>query len=424
MRRLYVKCYDAAAAISGRIYAKIAKILKGRSTGLKNAALWAMILIFSFGAVLLCNLTSDYHGDDLRYLCVIEAGKPLSSAVVPLENLDDIVESQYNHYMYINGRTVAHFTLQAALHYLSEDAVDVVCSLFTVALALLIALYGTYGEGPHRLSKTAYITAFSLLVLLNPALKDTVFWNTGVFNYNFTILIVLCFFGPYLRLIGQDTASRSPAAELLRAVGLAALGFAGGWTNENIAPTLVFAVALILMHRGWYLRKKVCFSDVCGLLGAAAGCCMLLLSPSNRVRSASIAGKNDVYGGAMKVIIRLYYMERAFFIYLFGVLAFIAALLIVNKLFLQKKLTFQMGILMLWAFLSFAAMIMSPSYPPRAVFGTLAILLIPIVMLVNRIKESDSRAKACVTAFSTLLFLCSVAELATTALYSVFKIEA
>ena len=78
--------------------------------------------------------------------------------------------------------------------------------------------------------------------------------------------------------------------------------------------------------------------------------------------------------------------------YLFPTLLLTAVALVICKGILKEKIGRDNGLLLLGALLSWGAMILSPHYPDRASFGTMALLLCVILSLagkaVDRQKEN------------------------------------
>ncbi len=387
-----------------------------------NTIAWVVIILLSFAAVYLCSYVTPYMDDDLNYLHIIEMGEPLYCASEPIGSMSDIFVSQYNHYLSINGRMIAHLPLQIILYLFSEPIVDLITTVCIILLSLLLAHLRSFGYEDKRLSKTDYCYSFALLSLINPRIDHTFFNTTCCFNYTVTILIVLGFFRLCLPLLEDREVKLKTGVDSAYSALMLLLGIIAGWTNENIGPSLFCALVFIIVYRKVCFGKRSPIYAYTSAVGSLLGSMALILAPGNFIRMSAVADKNEQYGGIMKLFIRAYYMERAVFNYLFPAVVALVSLLLINRLFIKKKLPIQTIGFIIWAVISVLAMILSPSYPERAAFGNLALMLIPVLSLLSVIRGSSRRANKYIVFIGALLFLGALAQLFTMSLYTIMKV--
>lgn len=422
-----VKIYSALKRFSDKVLRLISRAYNTLHTSKRaNIVTWILIIAISFGMLFVNCLVSPMYSDDLRYLCKIEYGQTLNDASIPLASICDVFESQYNHYFFVNGRTVAHLALQLGLYLLGRPLLIVIIPLIIIGLIFVILLTAAACRGEKKLSKTGYCLAFSLIYLLNPTPEDTFFWITGFFNYTLTITIVLLFFLCVCKLVGNGesgsaAAARSSGGGVTRAALMLLFGIIAGWTNENIGPSLALVLLFIILYRKLYLRVSSPAYLFTGLVGTIVGSGLLILAPGNFSRVSALSDKLETSNGLMGVVSRLYYMERAVFDYLFPAIAVLAAAVIVNRLFVKISAGMIADICIGWAVVSIAAMILSPSYPPRAAMGSLVLMIIPSLAHISCIQQHSRRASRYISLFAAFIFIVANAQLFSSAFYTLLK---
>lgn len=77
---------------------------------------YSYIIIFIYAIVIfLFSYYNIWQGDDLNYRMIITADNwdaLYDGPKVPVESFNDILKSQYYHYLFVNGRSIAHTLVQ------------------------------------------------------------------------------------------------------------------------------------------------------------------------------------------------------------------------------------------------------------------------------------------------------------------------
>ena len=122
---------------------------------------------------------------------------------------------------------------------------------------------------------------------------------------------------------------------------------------------------------------------VLGSLACLAGSILCIIAPGNAVRSAQI--KEEQYGSLWRIFLRSYGECKGAMEYLFPVLLVLGAALFVGKCVLKQCIGRRNALLLICALLSWGAFFLSPHYPDRASFGTMALCVCVILSLAGRI---------------------------------------
>ena len=160
------------------------------------------------------------------------------------------------------------------------------------------------------------------------------------------------------------------------------LGILAGWSNENMGPAVwLLSLAVILLS---VKEKRRLFPwMVLGNISCLAGSILVVAAPGNFVRSGQV-DSND-YGFLWKCFLRGYAESAAIEVHLFPTLLVLGFMALICKGILRQELGRRNVLLLLSALLSWGAMILSPHYPDRATFGTMALLICVIISLAKKI---------------------------------------
>lgn len=350
--------------------------------------MWIVTGILTVVSVVVLYMTHrkvPFMMDDLWYSTMLSDDTPIAS-------LGDIVKSQIWHYNNWGGRSMAHGILQLTL-LAGEQAADVL----NVAVTFLLA--GTVCLVAGERKRPALLAALAMLLGLNANWKMSMFWQSGAANYLYITVFILFFVFCYLREIGDagsqtaevsDTWKTPPETKAEPVPGslpgitlwIVPLGVVAGWSNENMGPVVWILSILVILTR-FRERRRVPPWMILGSIASLFGSIMVIAAPGNFVRSSQAADKE--YGVLWRFFLRCYAESRAMLEYLFPVLLVLAVALLVGRFALQIPLGRRNGILLLLALLSWGAMILSPHYPDRASFGTMAILVCVIVSMGGKI---------------------------------------
>lgn len=405
----------------------------------------AILTLVSAVVLYLTHRNVPFMMDDLWYSTLLYDETPIAS-------LGDIVKSQVWHFHHWGGRSMTHGILQLTL-LAGEQAADVLNVAVTFLLAGTVCLVA----GQRRLP--AFLAAFGMLLGLNANWKMSMFWQAGAANYLYITTFLLFFVFCYLREIGDaglrvegisDTrgkfggteagVARDDAALLPQvASGCSAgsqvcpaasdccreryrlttpnhgpaplpgitlwilpLGILAGWSNENMGPTVwILSVLVILLtaREG----RKVPLWMILGSLSSLFGSVMVVAAPGNFVRSSQVAEKE--YGLLWRFFLRCYAESKAALEYLFPTLLVLAAVLLLGRFALKIPIGRRNRILLLLALLSWGAMILSPHYPDRASFGTMALLICVILSMSGKVLRQRADLAWPLWAASVVLWL-------------------
>lgn len=350
-----------------------------------------VLLIVSAVVMYLTHRNVPFMMDDEWYATKLSSEEPIT-------NLRDIVEAQIWHYQNWGGRSMTHAILQMTL-LAGEQAADILNVAVTFLLAALVCLVSKVRShqaeaadasnarlcsGPMDCLRAVcgraaacfpwMLAAVGMLLGLNANWKMSMFWQAGAANYLYITVFILAFLWCYLREIAHDSPRHLPGITLW----ILPLGLLVGWSNENMGPAvwiLTVIVMFLLRRDGRPIHPWMWL----GSLACLAGSVIMIIAPGNSVRSAEVASSE--YGTLWQLFLRCYAESTAALDYLFPALLVLGALLVVSKCILRIPLGCVNILLLLGALLSWGAMILSPHYPDRATFGTMALLICVILRL-------------------------------------------
>lgn len=322
---------------------------------------------------------------DYRFIWEWESKEPNK-----INGLLDILQSQYNHYMGWGGRAVVH-AIDQLLLMMDTFWSDLINSLAFVAfICVIYKLANT--DKPFNIF--VFVFAASGIWLAQPVFPTTVLWLTGSANYLWGTLIIILFLYPFCKYYINPQKSENNG---LKAVMLFLGGILAGWTNENMSITLIFIllVLLILMKSG---KISIPAWSITGCLGAIAGCGLLILAPGNYARLA-FSTQNEEIPFIPMLETRFEVLHSHFNDYLLlPTIIYIILLLIFFKFSIKGKRRKPLYLSLLFFIAACAAhlaMIATPSYPQRALFGLISLMIIAMLILYANIELRTSILKIC-----------------------------
>ena len=290
--------------------------------------------------------TCPFYADDFGYMNCWKSD-------IPLSNIQDIIDFQYTHYMKWGGRTVAHTILQLLL--LNGKLV----TAFLNTLCHMLLAYMIMKCSFTKRNIFIYIEIFGILYFLNPNFEETMMWRTGNANYMWTMLLILLTIFPFLQML--DTLNGKGRF-------LFPIAFLAGWTNENMAPTMILLMICCVIYL--YRKKKIVnYKAIVMIVLASLGCILLIFAPGNFCRADALPS------GILSLMYRGHGQVNAWCNWLLPiwVVFIIISMFIHNET--SKNVTYAtIG----WAIMSILIMIASPSYPERATFGSFVLIVIAI----------------------------------------------
>ncbi|MCI9319849.1 MAG: hypothetical protein HFH05_07195 [Lachnospiraceae bacterium] len=347
-----------------------------------------ILILISAAVMYVTHRAVPFMMDDLWYSTMLSDETPITSFA-------DIITSQIWHYNNWGGRSMTHGILQITL-LLGEHAADILNVVMTLLLSFVICVMARNRTLP------AFWAAMAMLLGLNANFKMSMFWQAGAANYLYITVFILIFAWCYLRELpesgvlvpgkrtpeperkplGKDEAVPAPKHLWGITLWIIPLGILAGWSNENMGPAVwLLSLAVILLS---VKEKRRLFPwMVLGNISCLAGSILVVAAPGNFVRSGQV-DSND-YGFLWKCFLRGYAESAAIEVHLFPTLLVLGFMALICKGILRQPLGRRNVLLLLSALLSWGAMILSPHYPDRATFGTMALLICVIISLAKKI---------------------------------------
>lgn len=305
--------------------------------------------------------------DDLWYSTNLVTGDKLSG-------FGDVIESQIWHFNNWGGRSITHGLLQLVL-MTGELWADILNTFVTVLLSFTVCVL------IDEISPLSFFLVHSFIVLFNPNIQMSMFWEAGSVNYVYSTTWILVFMWLYISAIeGKERKN------ILLSVLIVPLGLISGWSNENMGPASCLLALCCTVYHLFIKKNKFKIWMILGCISSFVGGVLVVIAPGNFVRSAEI----EKISLAQTILDRFYSMLRAGMEYLPIVVLITAMTVIVNCSLLKNKLTTRQWILIVFAVISYGAMVLSPHYPDRATFGTMVVLIGALVsMLANLFKNNS-----------------------------------
>ncbi len=344
-----------------------------------------VLMILSVLVVFVTHRAVPFMMDDLWYSTVLYEDAPISS-------LRDIINAQIWHYNNWGGRTVTHTILQLTL-LAGESAADILNVIFTLLLAGMLCLVS------ENRRPSAYFAGFAMLLGLNANWRMSMFWQAGAANYLYITVFILLFCFCYLRELpdkrlpgqkpspagkqggGSDKAAGAVPGLKGITLWIVPLGILAGWSNENMGPA-VWILSLVVTTATARERRQVKPWMILGSISCLLGSVMCIAAPGNFVRNEQIEASQ--YGFIWKLFLRSYGECRGALEYLCPTLLVLGAVLLAGRFVMKQPLGRRNILLLFCALLSWGAFLLSPHYPDRAAFGTMALCICVILSMAKR----------------------------------------
>ncbi len=291
-----------------------------------------------------------------------------------IENFEQVIESQINHYKVMNGRAVAHTLAQSFLIF-NKSVFNI---LNTIAFILLIYLISVYASGTYKVRAQYLLAVFALLWLFTPRFGESFLWLTGASNYLWgMILVFVCLLTVKFAYLGKNKLSLTTKIVLTPLYFIFA--FIAGDTGENTAASLI-VISIIYIAMTFVKKRKIPFMSIVGLFGNISGFLFLLLAPGQRLRLANNGGSGD-FGIWLN---RFCDISVAFFERL-GILLIIALILLVFGFVRKRKLSelCETAVFFIGTLTSVYSMVLSPYFPDRVWSGPCILMTATLLSLVK-----------------------------------------
>ncbi len=227
----------------------------------------------------LMNMYTPICGDDYLYsfyLTPVAANSFFEGASIGFEqkisSFTDVIFSQYNHYFYVNGRTIPHILEQSVCRTLGRKCFN----LINVFAFLLLNMLVIWISGKRNLTKLGYWVACSFLYMVLIALPVLSFLlMSGALNYTWSAVLCLAFLLVYTKVRQMERVNWGVAFLLFL------LGVISGRTHESLVIGISGALFIIYCvqsnKRGSLKSPEIAFVARFGL---GPCCCVYRLLPA------------------------------------------------------------------------------------------------------------------------------------------------
>ena len=294
-----------------------------------QAALCLTVLIcLLFGSVFLfCSINTGDYIDDYGYRYMFSREEKLTDNRV--DSLAEVVQSQYEHYYIMNGRTVPHTLLQFFLMF-DNVVFDIANAVMYVLLALGMYTLARSAKRRGAVQQPALLLAMFLLPwIFFSDFGNVMFIACIAVNYLWSMTFVVWALVPFARLYcGHDVfGSCRAAGTVVMALGCTA----AGWCSENGSAAMLFAIGCMGLY---YLiaKKPIPAWCISGFAGGVAGFAAMMLAPGYDVRV-----EHETSGGQLGVVDRFMRLVSAHTMIPYGALIFITLAALGCCIFLAKQ---------------------------------------------------------------------------------------
>ena len=209
----------------------------------------------------LMNVFTPLYSDDWHYNFIF-------GSQTPINNIGDVLYSQYLHYLSFNGRFVPHFFVQLFDGILGKELFNVVNTFMFMCFLYLIS-FTLKNE-----FKNFYISTSLTLILiffLVPGFSNCFLWMSGACNYLWVAVLLLLF-----NIVLNSNINNKSLYPLLFIFGIVC-----GWTNEALALGLGIGYFVYYIFK----RKELDAKKVILLAGFYIGVGMLVFAPGSISRA-------------------------------------------------------------------------------------------------------------------------------------------
>lgn len=230
----------------------------------------------------LMNMYTPICGDDYLYsfyLTPVAAKSFFEGTSIGFEqkisSFTDVIFSQYNHYFYVNGRTIPHILEQSFAGLWGENCFN----LINVFAFLLLNMLVIWISGKRNLTKFGcWVAAVFFIWFLLPCPVDLFLLMSGALNYTWSAVLCLAFLLVYTKVRQMERVNWGVAFLLFL------LGVISGWTHESLV--IGISGALFIIYCVQYNKRKPKSPEIALVAGFWLGTLLLCLSPAARGRAS------------------------------------------------------------------------------------------------------------------------------------------
>ncbi len=349
----------------------------------------SVLLILQF----IAHRMTPFMRDDLWYATNLVTGEKTVS-------LGDIIESQIWHYFNWGGRSINHTLLQAVL-----ASGEVVADIFNI-LATFILGFVIFKTSRAK-NPLTFLLCEVLIVAFNASLFFSVLWESGSVNYLYSTSWILLYVMVIIKEIDPIKENTTKGKAIAKCFWIVPLALIAGWSTENMGPTcFVLTVGAIIFLA--IKKKKIPFFLYEGALMTLVGSALLILAPGNFVRNQFVekASFTEIIRGRIGtfLISSADYLLPSFLL---------ALILLIIQIYVLKEIKPRDIALFSFAVIAQGAMLLSPTYPQRASFGIMCVLITYIVSVISSLFENHKKTKPLLILLTASMFLYAIIKVCT-----------
>ena len=247
------------------------------------------LVVITIGMLWMQLLDTFTLSDDLAYRFIFQEDE--NSPLQLVNNLNDLLHSQWIHYHTINGRWFIHFLAQGFL-CLTPSYVYKIISAFL--FTLMVFLGTTLVDKTNNKLFISVLICFFLFVV-STGFRTTMLWSLGTFNYLWVITFTLAFL-VYLKSLGDKKIS-------IVHWFISPLSILAGCCHEAISlPISITFLIYILLN----IKKVISLSVFPYMIWYVLGTVTILLSPALWSRADSgVTLVNRLLSGSINIFFNM-----------------------------------------------------------------------------------------------------------------------
>lgn len=350
--------------------------------------LFIVFLGITFFYMLFLNTKTPLIADDYVYTFMFGTS-------IPVIAITDIIQSQLTYYATWGGRIVAESLTQLFVFWGK--------SVFNIAnsVCYIVFILSIYFNAVGRKIKPMLLLAVIVITwFFIPMFGQTVMWLTGSCNYLWCGTLVLMSVVPFRLYEEKQTKALK---SIWFSIATVPLFFISGITNENTAGGMILIMILFCVL--YYKRgmKIPAFAFV-GLFFSISGFLCMIFAPGNvlRVDNESAVAEVTKIVGSNPIITRLSYFGYNLYDLMPLIIIAVVAFMLLYKC-KEKQSLYIFGIFSFAAAASLIVMLVPPKFPPRAMFGLVAFIIIAIIYAIDQFKISQRMIKKFVVTPSIII---------------------
>lgn len=275
-------------------------------------------------------------------------------------------------YLSWGGRFIGYFFAKLFLIF-NKPLFDIINSLIYILNVFLIYKIIFKNE------KLNYIKLLAVSVLMwffVPAWGQDILWICGSSMYHIPLFLILLFIYPF----AQNKLHNSFFSPLIFILGILAT-----WTIENYAVAVVVFVLSDLIQTIFIKKEKLQGWKIFALAGTIIGSTLLIAAPGNYVRMSAFTDTRPFVVKLASRFVNITINTIETFHILIPVFIALVAYMIITK---QYKKLITPGVYFISFLAAFYSMIMSPTFPDRAMLLGIVFFIISLLQLYNEVEKS------------------------------------